>query len=76
MQTDLLADSPEVANLKARNRELRQRLRQQIAAMRSLRAAIVTMHNAMEEVGEGVCHGTFLEEDEAKHDASHPAPGL
>ena len=68
MTTDLFTDSPEVAELKARNKALRQRLKQQTAALKSLRAALVSLHLAMEEVGEGAFHGSMLERDERRRD--------
>ena len=68
MTTDLFTDSPEVAELKARNKALRQRLNQQTAALQSLRTALVNLHLAMEEVGEGAFHGDMLEQDEQHRD--------
>ena len=68
MTTDLFTDGPEVAELKARNKALRQRLKQQTAALKSLRAALVSLHLAMEEVGEGAFHGSMLERDERRRD--------
>ena len=72
MKTDLFTDSPEVAELKARNKALRQRLNQQTAALQSLRTALVSLHLAMEEVGEGAFHGDMLEQDELRRDSALP----
>jgi|LSQX01.1.fsa_nt_gb predicted nucleic acid-binding Zn-ribbon protein len=72
MTTDLFTDSPEVAELKARNKALRQRLKQQTAALESLRTALVSLHLAMEEVGEGAFHGDMLEQDERRRDSALP----
>lgn len=69
MTTDLFTDIPEVAELKARNKELRQRLKQQTAALMSLRTALVNLHLAMEE-GEGAFHGDMLEQDEQIRDSA------
>ena len=70
MTTDLFTDGPEVAELKARNKALRQRLKQQTAALESLRTALVALHVAMEEVGEGAFHGDMLERDERRRDSA------
>lgn len=70
MKADLFTDSPDVAELKARNKELRQRLKQQTAAVQSLRTALVALHVAMEEVGEAAFHGDMLEQDEQLRDSA------
>lgn len=68
MTTDLFTEDPVIAALKARNKKLRARLKQQTEALQSMRKALVGMHLAMEAVGEGAFHGDMLEREEQGHD--------